>query len=60
MKFRIKKEDELYCAEYKKYFCWWYVSGSWSRSIETTKETCRKFVKQQKEHRTKVIETFIL
>lgn len=58
MKFRIKKEDGLYCAEYKKYFCWWYVSGSWSSSIERTREACKQF-KSHKMH-NKIIETFVL
>ena len=58
MKFRIKKEDGLYCAEYKKHFCWWYVSGSWSRSIEGAREACKQF-KSYKAHK-KVIETFVL
>jgi len=54
MKFRIKKEDGLYFAEYKWMFSWWFVSGSVSRNIEKTRESCRRFEK------TKVIEKFKL
>lgn len=45
MKFRIKKEDGMYYAEYKRIFWWHFVSDSASRNIENTREACRKFEK---------------
>ena len=54
MKFRIRKEDGLYCAEYKWLFLWWFISGSWSADIEKTREACRQFEKP------KIIEKFKL
>lgn len=52
MKFRIKKEDGLYFAEYKQMFFWWFVSGSVSRNIETTRKACKEF------ERPKIVERF--
>ena len=54
MKFRIKKEDGLYFAEYKRFFFWWYIPGSVSRNIETARDACKNF------ERPKVVETFSL
>ena len=54
MKFRIKKEDGLYFAEYKWMFSWWFVSGSVSRNIEITKAACGVF------ERPKIVEKFKL
>ena len=54
MKFRIKKEDGLYFAEYKTLFVWWFVSGSVSKDIEKTREACRNF------KRVRIIESFKL
>ena len=58
MKFRIKKEDGLYLAEYKDKFLWWFVTDSVSKDIEKTKAACEKFVKTFE--RTKIVEKFKL
>jgi len=52
MKFRIKKEDGVYIAEYKRFFFWLYIPGSASRYIQTTRDVCKNF------ERPTVIETF--
>ena len=54
MKFRIKKEDGLYFAEYKWKSSWWFISGSVSKDIEKTREACKKFEKP------KIVEKFRL
>ena len=59
MKFRIKKEDGFYIAEY---WCiwllsWFFVSDSVSKDIEKTREACMKF--KQKED-PDIVETFKL
>ena len=54
MKFRIKKEDGLYFAEYKQGLFWWFLSGSVSKNIEITKRACEQFEKP------KIIEKFKL
>lgn len=58
MKFRIKKEDGLYFAEYKQGFFWWFISGSVSKEIERTREACKQFVKTYE--KTKIVEKFEL
>ena len=58
MRFRIKKEDGLYLAEYKDRFLWWFVSGSVSKDIDKTREVCKQFVKTYQ--RTRVVEKFKL
>ncbi len=58
MRFRIKKEDGLYLAEYKDRFLWWFVSGSVSKDIDKTREACKQFVKTYE--RTRVVEKFKL
>lgn len=58
MKFRIKKEDGLYLAEYKRGFSWWFVVGSVSRDIEKTREACEQFIKTF--DKPKIIEKFEL
>lgn len=52
MKFRIKKEDGIYFAEYRWFFSWWFVSGSVSRNIEITRKACMEF------ERPKIVERF--
>jgi hypothetical protein len=59
MKFRIKKEDGLYFAEYKEIFYWYYVSGSISRDIEKTRKACRRF-KDERFEKKKIVENFEL
>lgn len=59
MKFRIRKEDGLYCAEYKKGFFWWYVKGSWSEDIEKTRKACEEY-KDMVSENNKVVEVFEL
>ena len=54
MKFRIRKEDGLYLAEYKWMFSWWFISDSISKNIEKTREACRQFEKP------KIVEKFKL
>lgn len=54
MKFRIKKEDGVYLAEYQRWFLWWFVSGSVSYDINKTREACKKF------EPSKIIEKFKL
>ena len=54
MKFRIKKENGIYFAEYKKWFFWWFVSDSVSYDINKTRDACKKF------ETTKIIERFEL
>lgn len=54
MKFRIKKEDGLYLAEYKMFFSWWFVPNSVSRDIKKTREACMNFEKP------KIVEVFKL
>ena len=54
MKFRIKKEDGLYFAEYKQGFFWWFLSGSVSKNIERTRKACEQFEKP------KIVEKFKL
>ena len=58
MKFRIKKEDGLYLAEYKKKFFWLYVRGSVSRNIEGTRAVCKQFAETYE--RNRIVETFEL
>ena len=58
MKFRIKKEDGLYFAEYKNKFCWWFVSDSVSKDIEKTREACKQFIKTFEKN--KIVERFEL
>ena len=58
MKFRIKKEDGQYFAEYKDKFGWRYVSGSVSSDIEKTREECRQFAKTYEKPR--IVERFKL
>lgn len=55
--FRIKKEDGVYLAEYKKGFLWWFVSGSVSKDIEKTREACKQFAKT---YGIKIVEKFKL
>lgn len=57
MKFRIKKdEDNLYYAERKIIFFWWYVRGSYSLDIEETKAICVDFSQYHKRHN--IVEKF--
>ena len=58
MKFRIRKEDGLYCAEYKNGFFWWYVKGSWSRNIEDARKACEEY--KEKYENNKIVEVFEL
>ena len=59
MKFRIRKEDGLYCAEYKSGFSWWYVKGSWSRTIEEARKACEEYKNMTSEN-NKIVEVFEL
>ena len=59
MKFRIRKEDNLYFAEYKSWGRWWFVSGSFSKNIEDTRKACEEYKNRLVEN-NKDIEVFEL
>ena len=54
MKFRIRKENGLYFAEYKWMFLWLYIYGSISKDIEQTRKACMDF------GQSKIVESFEL